>query len=87
MRDLGEMPSRDELLKEFNESVEELNKVSNFQQINWRPNMLSVPFSLNKIKESIDAVQVLRGTNDTDKYIREFSNLLQGWRSLSAASE
>lgn len=67
-RDLGEMPSRDELLKKFIESVEELNKVSNFQRINWRPDMLSVPFNLNKIKESIEAVQVVRRTSDADKY-------------------
>lgn len=81
-RDLGEMPSKDELLKEFNESVEELNKVSNFQQINWRPNMLSVPFSLNKIKESIDAVQVLRGTNDTDKYYQRVHQSSAGMEEL-----
>lgn len=81
-RDLGEMPSKDELLKEFNESVEELNKVSNFQQINWQPNMLSIPFSLNKIKESIDAVQMVRGTGDADKYYQRVHQSSAGMEEL-----
>ena len=62
------MPAKDTLLKDFLESVDNLNKLSNFQKVHWIPKKLTLPFSLNKIAESIKAVQMVNELNSEDKY-------------------
>ncbi|MBF1668086.1 AAA family ATPase [Rothia sp. (in: high G+C Gram-positive bacteria)] len=62
------MPAKDALLKEFLESVDNLNKLSNFQKVNWRPEKLILPFNLNKIVEGIKAVQMVNELSSEDKY-------------------
>lgn len=67
-RKIEDMPAKDTLLKEFLESVDNLNKLSNFQKVHWSPEKLTLPFSLNKIVESIKAVQMVNELNSEDKY-------------------
>ncbi len=67
-RKIEDMPAKDALLKEFLESVDNLNKLSNFQKVNWHPEKLVLPFSLNKIAEGIKAVQMVNELSSEDKY-------------------
>lgn len=67
-RKIEDMPAKDALLKEFLESVDNLNKLSNFQKVNWRPEKLILPFNLNKIVEGIKAVQMVNELSSEDKY-------------------
>jgi hypothetical protein len=67
-RNIEDMPAKDTLLKDFLESVDNLNKLSNFQKVHWIPKKLTLPFSLNKIAESIKAVQMVNELNSEDKY-------------------
>ena len=67
-RNIEDMPAKDTLLKDFLESVDNLNKLSNFQKVHWIPKKLALPFSLNKIAESIKAVQMVNELNSEDKY-------------------
>lgn len=67
-RKIEDMPAKDTLLKEFLESVDNLNKLSNFQKVNWRPEKLILPFNLNKITEGIKAVQMVNELSSEDKY-------------------
>lgn len=67
-RNIEDMPAKDTLLKDFLESVDNLNKLSNFQKVHWIPEKLTLPFSLNKIAESIKAVQMVNELNSEDKY-------------------